>query len=595
MKNILKIKAILTFVVLMTFSSCDEFLNRAPLDEISTETYWTKASELDAYIVGKYNWLPGQLSDWSMGYFIDDVVSDDMINGITHNSWMNGETLTAPASGGSWVWTTIRAINYFFDNCGKCEDSFESWKHTYGEACFLKAMEYHDLVKLFGDVPWYTHVISSSDTEALNAPRDPRNVVVDSIMNLIDQSVEFLDTRAEAGVNRLNKETALIYKSRVALYEATWAKYHAGTDFASTVDANKYFQIAIDVFEEFKQEFGDPSAYLYTTGDTSSDYYNLFNQFDYSAINEVTLAKSYSEALSVKNNTNIEVWLYGYANCSYSLNLIRSYLGKDGNYIDIMDENVITSSGGVTYLTELAGKLDPRFSQSVFIPGDLINTTTPPYADSLFTIVQLNHSDATRNTTSGFAPKKGHNPDGTMTNQTDPLVDGIAFRVAELMLNYAEAYVELKGTYPDLSDNVDALRARVGMPTLTDVKPEVNANWPDYGYTVSDQLAIIRQERRVELAGEGYRKDDWKRWRAHMLFEGTRPKGGRYEAADYENQLVQPSIPVDSDGYLDPLYTSLEYLGGAYDFREDRDYFYPIPTDELIINENLVQNPGWDD
>ncbi len=57
------------------------------------------------------------------------------------------------------------------------------------------------------------------------------------------------------------------------------------------------------------------------------------------------------------------------------------------------------------------------------------------------------------------------------------------------------------GTYTDLTDNIDLLRKRVGMPTLTSVKPTVEDYWPDYGYPVSDELAIIRQERRVELAG----------------------------------------------------------------------------------------------
>lgn len=161
------------------------------------------------------------------------------------------------------------------------------------------------------------------------------------------------------------------------------------------------------------------------------------------------------------------------------------------------------------------------------------------------------------------------------------------------MLNYAEAYVELHGTYPDLTDNIDLLRKRVGMPTLTSVKPTVEDYWPDYGYPVSDELAIIRQERRVELAGEGYRTNDWKRWRAHKLFEGERPKGFRLCVEDYANEVEKNiPIPVDENGYLDPLKTSLN--GGTYHFNADRDYLSPIPTDEILKNPNLTQNPGWD-
>ena len=84
--------------------------------------------------------------------------------------------------------------------------------------------------------------INTTDEDMYKA-RDKRSVVVDSIMNMLDQAVEHLKLRSAVGVNRLNKESALIYKSRVALFEATWAKYHKGTPSASDVDANKYFQV----------------------------------------------------------------------------------------------------------------------------------------------------------------------------------------------------------------------------------------------------------------------------------------------------------------------------------------------------------------
>ena len=122
------------------------------------------------------------------------------------------------------------------------------------------------------------------------------------------------------------------------------------------------------------------------------------------------------------------------------------------------------------------------------------------------------------------------------------------------MLNYVEAYVELNGTFPDLSDNIDLLRQRVGMPTLTSVKPTVTANWPNYGYTISDALAIVRQERRVEFAGEGFRTNDWKRWRAHKLFDGQRPKGFKVVKSEYS---PAPSIQVDAKGYVDPYQATL--------------------------------------
>lgn len=581
----------LAILALLTFSACDKFLDREPLDQISQATFWRSSAQLDAYIVGKYNWLPGQLSEWGMGYFARDISSDDMVQERKYQTWMNGENNTLPTSGGGWDWGPIREINMFFDNYHLCEEPFESYRQTYGEACFLKALKYHELVMRFGDVPWYSHVIADDSEEELNKARDPRSVVVDSIMNLIDQSVQHLKLQSEVGNNRINKETALIYKSRVALYEATWAKYHANTPFASGVDHDKYFKKAIEAFEQFKQHCGGFEGKLYSTGNPSSDYYNLFNRFDYSKITEVTLSKDYSKALGVPNNINVQVWLYGYGGASYTLSLVSSYLAKDGTSINIQDPNQI-SEKGVRYLTALADKLDPRFRQSVFIKGDLLNTVTSPYVDSLFALPQMHLPDAARNTSTGFSPKKGHNPAGPMANQVDPLVDGIGFRIPELMLNYVEAYVELHNTFPNLSDNIDLLRKRVGMPTLTDVKPSVQSWWPDYGYPISNNLAIIRQERHVELAGEGYRSDDWKRWRAHKLFDGKRPKGFRFDQEDYTRIGAKPNVDLDKDGYVDPFAISLN--GKVYQFNWNRDYLSPIPTNELLINKNLKQNPGWE-
>lgn len=578
--------------IFLLFTSCEDFLEREPLDQVSQASFWRTSQHLDAYILGKYNWLPGNIASGGMGYYNNDKSSDLMVKQNSHQGWMNSENTVTPASGGDWKWGPIREINMFFDNYHLCESPFESYKQTYGEACFLKAYKYHELVMKYGDVPWYTSVISDNDEEQLQKPRDPRAVVIDSIMSLIDQSVVHLGLREKVGVNRLNKESALIYKSRVALYEATWAKYHKNTEFDSKVDANKYFAKVVEAYQQFKELCGGFEGKLYSTGDTNSDYYNLFNKFNYKDVTEVALSKTYSKALGVINNVNMMVWLYGYGEGgSYTLELVRSYLSKEGKSINILDKQVVATTGAA-YLTDLSQLLDPRFKQSVFIPGDLLNKVTAPYIDSLFTVPQMHLANPIKNTPTGFSPKKAHNPEGPMVNNIDPLVSGIAFRLPELMLNYVEAYVELNDVFPDLSDNIDLLRKRVGMPTLSDVKPTVEIWWADYGYPISESLAIVRQERCVELAGEGYRTNDWKRWRAHNLFEGKRPKGIPYHAKDYAPYTTKPFVVLDENGYIDPYFNSLN--GGVFEFNEEKDYLSPIPLNELMINKNLTQNPGWE-
>jgi hypothetical protein len=240
--------------------------------------------------------------------------------------------------------------------------------------------------------------------------------------------------------------------------------------------------------------------------------------------------------------------------------------------------------------------LDSRFGQTIFIPGDVLFNAgiQGPGPAVLFTLPSMNNPTSVYNVPTGFEPKFGYDNRVAADYLTNPVyMQNVIFRIPELMLNYAEASVELNGTYPDLSDNIDLIRARAGMPSLTSVKPVVGSWWPDYGYPVSAALATIRLERTVELAGLGFRMNDWMRWRAHKLFDGKRPKGFIYEPLDYA--LLSPAVKgilLDSDGRLDPLQVQLG--GNNYTFNAGRDYLKPIALDQLILNKNLKQNPGWD-
>jgi hypothetical protein len=456
-------------------------------------------------------------------------------------------------------------------------------------------MKYHELVSNFGDVPWYENVIEYTDEDQLNKPRDSRSFVMDKIMVLIDEAVENLKTRDEVGVNRINKESALILKSRIALFEATWAKYHQGTPSASDVNADAYFQMVVDAYKELQSLIGgDFSSHIYSTGNPESDYYNLFNRTDYSGINEVTLSRDYNYSLGTWNQM---CWrpMRGYFNRGYTLDLVQSYLTKEGNTIDITDEALFPEKGSA-WLAKLAIILDPRFEQSVFDPGDMMSNVGPMWLGISWTIPGLYH-DAGYYSPTGFDPQKGHNPD-VNTDGVEENIDGISFRVGEILLNYAEAYVELNGSLPpDMDQNLDLLRARVGMPPLASNMPIVNDNWPDYGYTVTDLLAIVRQERRVELVGENFRQDDWRRWRAHALFQGERPRGYKYLEQDFidyndtnDPDINIPTVMIDEMGYID---TYKNAVPNGYGFRPEMDYLSSIPIQEIVRNPNLVQNPGW--
>lgn len=591
-----KIKIPYKFIVLamlaIGLSSCEKFLTRVPLDQVSADSFWQTPDQLDAYILGVYDWLPAALSTGQLSPFVDDAYSDLMTKG-TMITWLNGQDGVIPATGGLWVWSQIRQINIFFDNCHKCTSSFAAWKQTYGEACFLKAYKYHELVRAFGDVPWYSSEVTMSDKANLYKARDKRSVVVDSIMSLMDRAVANLGLRSLVGVNRINLESALILKSRIALYEASWAKYHKGFPEASDVNAPKLFAKAIEAFTQFKTLVGPFAGKIYTTGNTNKDYFNLFNRYDLTPIQEVTLSRRTSSASGLLSLFGDNVKFVAMGNTGFTSSWASKYLTKQGTSVDNLATSV--KKGGAS-LTELATMLDSRFGQTIFIPGDVLTAAGTQGVGSpvgLFILPAMNNSTSVYNVPTGFEPKFGYDDRVAIDYLTNPVyMQNVILRIPELMLNYAEASVELNGTYPDLTDNIDLIRARVGMPSLTSVKPVVGSWWPDYGYPVSDVVATIRLERTAELAGQGFRQNDWMRWRAHKLFDGKRPKGWIYEPLDYA--LMSPAVKgilLDADGRLDPLQVQLG--GNNYTFNAGRDYLKPIATDQLLLNTNLKQNPGW--
>src|SRR5690606_10725760 len=125
-----------------------------------------------------------------------------------------------------------------------------SYSHFVGEAHFFKAWEYFNLLQRYGDLPWYTSALDPN-SEELFKPREPRTIVVDSILAHLDKAVNFLDSRSVVGNLRLSKEAALAIESRVALYEGSWQKYHAGTPFGTAgANPDKYFEASVSAARE---------------------------------------------------------------------------------------------------------------------------------------------------------------------------------------------------------------------------------------------------------------------------------------------------------------------------------------------------------
>ncbi len=562
-------KLLLIIAVIPFMMSCEDFLDRPPLDEIGEGSYWKTAIDLENYIVKYYAKFPTSRGDvFRIPYYFESF-SDNMTQGRTPKPILDGNV---QPNTGSWTgdWWDIRGINIFFENYLKCEDPFVEYKHTLGEAYFFKAWFYFQLVEKYGDVPWYTNSISPDQDDFLLKPRDPRTLVVDSILNLLDKATEYLDSHAQSthGNNGLTKEAALAFKSRIALFEGTWQKYHSGTPFATEgTDYNKYFSESVQAAEELMN--GNYRAGIYNTGNPAEDFHNLFILGNHSSTTEVLFYRAFSipigHATSVNRYATIIPENYG-----VTWELVSSYLGRDGKPYDYL--NLAAQAQGNDFLSTIGEEVDPRLRSVIWIPGQLV-FESPEY---IFEKPQLEQCPT------GFQPRMYARAD---ISATDPDDSGfIIFRFGEVLLNYAEAKYELDGTVA--YDQLNLLRARAGMPEFSVNSQDSDPNKVDYGYPISDELYEIRRERRVETAIQNFRKMDWQRWAAHALFKGKRFKGYPFKESEFPDYPAE----LDENGLLD---FQKSVLPDGLRFRPERDYLESIPQSEIVLNPNLTQNPGW--
>ena len=566
-------KIFITILITLPFVfGCEEFLDRPPLDQIGNDSYWKTAVDLKNYTSRFYQDLPGHQNS----IYTEGLQSNDDITFRRTNNLLNGANVI---NSGSWQsdFAPVRSINIFFDNYGNCEDDFETWKQYLGEAQFFKAWIYFNLVKKYGDVPWYSRALTPEQKEEMTRPRDSRTLVVDSILTLLDNAALNVEKRDDAPWknNSINKEAVLAFKTRVALYEGTWQKYHKGTAFATPgANPEKYFQASVNAAQELMN--GSYNAGIYSSGNPDVDYVELFGTSNMGQINEILLYRAYSPTDRIGHNQN-----YYTANSPNEIgatwSYVTSFLDNDGKPFDYLA--LTATAKGNDFLTAIAANCDPRLKQSIWIPGDLMNIET----GVIFEYPPINKA-AIQNSCTGFQIKKFVNFNQTTQYANANDAGYIIFSYAEVLLNYAEAKYELDGTvaYAQLNQ----LRARIGMPDFAVNIQSSDPNLLDYGYPISDELYEIRRERRVELAFQQIRQMDWNRWAAHNLFKGKRPYGYPFKAEEFPD--FDPFL--NENGLMDVLQKEIP---NGYKFRPGQDYLNSIPETEITINPNLTQNPGW--
>ena len=561
-----------------TLTGCnDAFLERAP-QTLNDETFWTTPNDLKTYATAFYGILPRGVEN------IDDQNSDDMVpRNVSQFIW---DQYSVPAEDGEWSksdWQNIRNINYFMTHYQTVEGSEAEINRYVGEMRFFRALEYFSKIKTFGDVPWLEEDLNVDDTDILYGPKMPRNQVAQKIIEDLDFAIQWLPdgrvTSTGDDANRITKDVARHIKARVCLNEGTYYKYHTELGYEYTDLLNQAASEADTLMNSGRYD-------IYNTGDAAHDYYNMFVMEDKSNLSEAILYIDYANPL---RRHNMGHGAYE-ALAGFSKDFVDGYLYADGL------PKALTSypTADETMAEELANR-DPRASQTIrndkFFEGNESYTV-------IVTKDTLGADDAyiTQFIPTGYQTIKGYDPATAHRGNTLEVHDGIAYRYAETLLIYAEAKAELGSiTQDDLDRSINQLRDRVGMPHLTTSVNFTDPNWPDYGYTLSPLLQEIRRERRVELAGEGFRFADICRWKAGQILNNVMTYVGKkisVKASQAKDGLrANNGCVIIYGNYTN---ADLSYQEGKSRTWDDKMYLYPIPTGELQRNENLLpQNPGW--
>lgn len=581
MKNI---KILILCLLVLGFSACSKFMDRDPLAKISPDNFFKTEKDLKLYINSMYTMVPDA----------ETIYNEDMDNVVKSSvsEFLTGRR-QVPVTGGGWSWTELRKINYFLVNCNKVLPYATTRKYV-GAARFFRAWFYFEMIKKFGDVPWYTTPLDVNDEALLQKARDPRKMVMDSVIADIDSAIVSLD--ATKSDELVTKWTALALKARICLFEGTFRKYHKEPNF-NLPDENKFLQAAADAAAEL-MEGGQYHLYTSTPATAYRDLFSSKNAIS----DEIILSRKYSAGLQLYHNANYYTITASYGQPGLEKSFVNSYLMKDGSRF--------TDKPGfekIQFYEECQDR-DPRLAQTIRTPGYTrignTNKLVPDFGAAV-TGYQLTKyvTDETQ--------------DSYVKNDNDMPV----FRYAEVLLNYAEAKAELgQLTQADIDKSIKLLRDRVGMPNL-DVAA-ANANPDPYeaarysNKNINGVILEIRRERRIELVIENFRWSDICRWKEGsmltkqfkgMYFPGTGQfdldNDGNTDVVIYEG--TKPSGPK-GPAYL-KLGTEINLENGASggpviinpnitkEFNENRDYLYPVPIQERTLNPSLSQNPNWND
>lgn len=673
--NIINIKNLLLGAAVTTaafgLTSCNDLLDMKPISQITPGAYYQNADQLAAYLNNYYDSyleMPysGSMShswgQWNEGKAKSDWDTDIYCWGggstqrFADDHWevSSGKALQGYYGG-------VRVYNYFINTVLKQIENgtlpnSEDVKNYLGEAYFFRALVYFRIMALYGDIPVITEVLPDEDNVIVeNSKRTPRNEVARFILSDLDKAIEMCYTRSKFNGQRVNREAAQLIKSRIALFEGTFEKYHRGSgrvpgdanwpgakmsyNQGKTFNQEAEVKFFLTEAKNAAKEVADNADLaennhkidpVYGDKDDWNPYFNLFSQPSLANVNEALMWKQYNKDLGFYHLTGHSM-VTG-QNTGFTRSFIQTFLMKNG--MPIYADN--SGYHGDVTLDNVKADRDERLQ--LFMWGE----STPTYCDPEMTGVEagkplpvymeedetdaahITNTDASTRCITGYQQRKYYTYDAEQTRYSEQSTTNACpiMRSAEALLNYMEADYELNGRLDSKSQEYwRTLRTRAGVDTdfqktidATDLSKEMDFGRYSGTQLVDKTLYNIRRERVTELFSEGLRFADLIRWRGfdNMLTTKWVPEGCNFWDNMYKHYDPEIKCNGENDAvvsskslgkYLRPYSKSMQpanELKDGYKWHEAY-YLYPIgitdirtaSPDRSLENSNLYQNPYW--
>lgn len=548
---------------------------------------------------------------------------------------VDGNNVTRPLysywhniEGGNALWKAIRDCNTFIANAYKARDldSFER-EEWIAEAKTLKAYYHFYLMQLYGPIPISReNVPATASTEKLMVYREPIDEVVNYIVQLLDEAIPHLDFQVDnmiSDAGRITKPVAAAIKAKV-LVTAASPLYNGNQDYATMIDnrgvalfntvedPNKWVlaaqasKEAIDIAHEAGIKLyhhqttlnvSDETLAIMQVGQIVADKFNEeriwgLSDFNSSSSNYLdiglelrTLPRLHSDHANVVYQwfvPTLKMAELFYSNNGVPIEEDQDYAYDDRMSLTFVPQNQTTFMQPGYRTIGLHLNRESRFYGSLGVDGGW-----------WFGLGRTNENDQwpldfkaksmtggmignQRFTTTGYYIKKLSNYLSAFTGK-DTYVgkrfDFPLFRLADLYLLYTEALNESLGSpTPEVYQYIDLVRERAGLDGVLESWQQ-HSKYPLKPTTKEGMREIVHQERNIELAFEGQRFWDLRRWK---------------KSIEYMNQPIRG---WNIEGESTPeFYQVITHVRSQYTLR---DILWPIMQDEILRNKNLIQNPGW--